>query len=244
MRRAEEGRLPRISRVWASTGGPGALSAAARPPPRRSWPGPDDPPARVSLAMCPALRLRAPVRLLSSSLRLLSSLLSARASLLVFRRTMAAHATVDTSARLAALRELMAKPEHDVQALVIPTEDQRKFLSVCLRLATRAISPDLPQTSASTSPSATNGVPSSPASTVPQVLPPLPDQPTVHLAQRARPAVRLCSSDAPGGIPLHRWEVLSPSGAPARQVCVAPVCPLSVCLIQSPCRNETETGPS
>ena len=30
---------------------------------------------------------------------------------------------------LAALRALMAKPEHNVQAVVIPTEDQRKSIS-------------------------------------------------------------------------------------------------------------------
>ena len=52
-----------------------------------------------------------------------------RSPFLTFRRTMAAHATVDTSARLAALRALMAKPEHNVQAVVIPTEDQRKSIS-------------------------------------------------------------------------------------------------------------------
>ncbi len=39
---------------------------------------------------------------------------------------MAAHATVDTSSRLGALREFMVRPEYNVQAVVIPTEDQRK----------------------------------------------------------------------------------------------------------------------
>ena len=42
---------------------------------------------------------------------------------------MAAHATVDTSSRLQALRKLMAKPEFNVQAFVVPTEDQRKYIS-------------------------------------------------------------------------------------------------------------------
>ncbi|PIL27805.1 hypothetical protein GSI_10959 [Ganoderma sinense ZZ0214-1] len=41
---------------------------------------------------------------------------------------MAAHATVNTSSRLQALRELMEKPEYNVQAVVVPTEDQRKYL--------------------------------------------------------------------------------------------------------------------
>ena len=40
---------------------------------------------------------------------------------------MSAHATVNTTDRLRALRELMAKPEYNVQAVVIPTEDQRKY---------------------------------------------------------------------------------------------------------------------
>lgn len=33
--------------------------------------------------------------------------------------------TVDTTKRLEALRTLMAKPEHNVTAIVIPSEDQR-----------------------------------------------------------------------------------------------------------------------
>uniref|UniRef100_A0A5K1K3G7 Peptidase M24 domain-containing protein n=1 Tax=Ganoderma boninense TaxID=34458 RepID=A0A5K1K3G7_9APHY len=45
-----------------------------------------------------------------------------------FFASMAAHATVNTSARLQALRELMEKPEYNVQAVVVPTEDQRKYL--------------------------------------------------------------------------------------------------------------------
>ncbi|KAI0654883.1 Creatinase/aminopeptidase [Cubamyces menziesii] len=40
---------------------------------------------------------------------------------------MSAHATVNTTDRLRALRGLMAKPEYNVQAVVIPTEDQRKY---------------------------------------------------------------------------------------------------------------------
>ncbi|KAI0691006.1 Creatinase/aminopeptidase [Cerioporus squamosus] len=46
---------------------------------------------------------------------------------------MAAHATVDTSSRLQALRELMAKPEYNVQAFVVPTEDQHfsEYIAQC-----------------------------------------------------------------------------------------------------------------
>ena len=44
-----------------------------------------------------------------------------------FFASMAALTTVNTSARLQALRELMEKPEYNVQALVMPTEDQRKY---------------------------------------------------------------------------------------------------------------------
>ncbi|TFK83165.1 Creatinase/aminopeptidase [Polyporus arcularius HHB13444] len=46
---------------------------------------------------------------------------------------MAAHATVDTSSRLRALRELMAKPEYNVQAFVVPTEDQHfsEYIAQC-----------------------------------------------------------------------------------------------------------------
>lgn len=43
-----------------------------------------------------------------------------------FCGTMSALATVDTTQRLQALRKLMAKPEYNVQAVVIPTEDQRE----------------------------------------------------------------------------------------------------------------------
>jgi hypothetical protein len=35
--------------------------------------------------------------------------------------------TVNTTQRLAGVRELMAKKEHSVQALVVPSEDQREF---------------------------------------------------------------------------------------------------------------------
>ncbi|KAI9061629.1 Creatinase/aminopeptidase [Trametes sanguinea] len=44
-----------------------------------------------------------------------------------------AHATVDTTQRLHALREQMAKPEYNVQALVIPTEDQHfsEYIAQC-----------------------------------------------------------------------------------------------------------------
>ncbi|KAI8968798.1 Creatinase/aminopeptidase [Trametes punicea] len=52
-----------------------------------------------------------------------------RARLQRFCGTMSAHATVDTSQRLHALRELMGKPEYNVQAVVVPTEDQRKYFS-------------------------------------------------------------------------------------------------------------------
>ncbi|KAI0360351.1 Creatinase/aminopeptidase [Trametes cingulata] len=46
---------------------------------------------------------------------------------------MSAHATVDTSQRLKALREVMAKPEYNVQAVVIPTEDQHfsEYIAQC-----------------------------------------------------------------------------------------------------------------
>jgi len=37
--------------------------------------------------------------------------------------------TIDTTDRLAGLRDLMAREEHDVQAFVVPSEDQRQFNS-------------------------------------------------------------------------------------------------------------------
>ncbi|EIW51638.1 Creatinase/aminopeptidase [Trametes versicolor FP-101664 SS1] len=46
---------------------------------------------------------------------------------------MSALATVDTTQRLQALRKLMAKPEYNVQAVVIPTEDQHfsEYIAQC-----------------------------------------------------------------------------------------------------------------
>lgn len=38
--------------------------------------------------------------------------------------------TVKTTQRLAALRELMAQKEHNVQAYVVPSEDQREYLLI------------------------------------------------------------------------------------------------------------------
>ena len=64
------------------------------------------------------------------ALRTVSAVFFTAARTLRLRRpyaSMAAHATVNTTARLQALRELMAKPEYDVQAVVVPTEDQRKY---------------------------------------------------------------------------------------------------------------------
>ncbi|KAI1789426.1 Creatinase/aminopeptidase [Ganoderma leucocontextum] len=50
-----------------------------------------------------------------------------------FFASMAAHATVNTSSRLQALRELMEKPEYNVQAVVVPTEDQHfsEYIAHC-----------------------------------------------------------------------------------------------------------------
>lgn len=47
-------------------------------------------------------------------------------------KTMGAPAaqTVDTTKRLEALRQYMSQPEYNVDAVVIPSEDQRKFLHV------------------------------------------------------------------------------------------------------------------
>lgn len=39
--------------------------------------------------------------------------------------------TVDTTKRLAGLRELMKQKENSVQAFVVPSEDQRKSSSWC-----------------------------------------------------------------------------------------------------------------
>lgn len=39
--------------------------------------------------------------------------------------------TVDTTKRLAGLRELMKEKENSVQAYVVPSEDQRKYFSWC-----------------------------------------------------------------------------------------------------------------
>jgi Xaa-Pro aminopeptidase len=41
--------------------------------------------------------------------------------------------TVDTSKRLAGLRELMGRKDNSVQAFVVPSEDQRKFAPIILR---------------------------------------------------------------------------------------------------------------
>ncbi|KAM5541777.1 hypothetical protein V8D89_004506 [Ganoderma adspersum] len=50
-----------------------------------------------------------------------------------FFASMAAHATVNTSSRLQALRELMEKAEYNVQAVVVPTEDQHfsEYIAHC-----------------------------------------------------------------------------------------------------------------
>ena len=88
--------------------------------------------AHASILDRPAqmLHLRSlPLAFVPRRLTLISFAFSRTRSTLSVRRystTMAAHATVDTSSRLEALRELMAKPEYNVQAVVVPTEDQRK----------------------------------------------------------------------------------------------------------------------
>ncbi|OJT08304.1 hypothetical protein TRAPUB_843 [Trametes pubescens] len=80
------------------------------------------------------LRARAAFRALSppvfcSHLRTTAFAFYGSSSTARYRRfcgTMSALATVDTTQRLQALRELMAKPEYNVQVVVIPTEDQRE----------------------------------------------------------------------------------------------------------------------
>lgn len=79
------------------------------------------------------LRVRAALRALSpvvfSHLRTTSFYYFGSSGTARYRRfcgTMSALATVDTTQRLQALRELMAKPEYNIQAVVIPTEDQRE----------------------------------------------------------------------------------------------------------------------
>ncbi|KAI0646631.1 Creatinase/aminopeptidase [Trametes meyenii] len=59
--------------------------------------------------------------------------ISGTARLKRFGSTMSAHATVNTTQRLQALRELMAKPEYNVQALIVPTEDQHfsEYIAGC-----------------------------------------------------------------------------------------------------------------
>ncbi|KAI0777354.1 Creatinase/aminopeptidase [Trametes elegans] len=72
-----------------------------------------------------------PPRLPQTSFRLYTTTRSTR--FYRYSSTMSAHATVDTSQRLHALRELMAKPEYNVQAVVIPTEDQHfsEYIAKC-----------------------------------------------------------------------------------------------------------------
>ncbi|KAI0747142.1 Creatinase/aminopeptidase [Daedaleopsis nitida] len=83
------------------------------------------------------LRLRSlPLAFVPRRLVLVSFAISRTRSTLPVRRystTMAAHATVDTFSRLKALRELMAKPEYNVQAVVVPTEDQHfsEYIAQC-----------------------------------------------------------------------------------------------------------------
>ncbi|EJF63579.1 Creatinase/aminopeptidase [Dichomitus squalens LYAD-421 SS1] len=72
----------------------------------------------------------------SPVLRTVSAVFTTTTRKLRLRRSyasMAAHATVNTTARLQALRELMAKPEYDVQAVVVPSEDQHfsEYIAQC-----------------------------------------------------------------------------------------------------------------
>ena len=78
---------------------------------------------RMQFALRPAFF---PPRLRTFSARFLTTSRTPR--LPRFFASMAAHATVNTSSRLQALRKLMEKPEYNVQAVVVPTEDQRKYL--------------------------------------------------------------------------------------------------------------------
>ena len=41
--------------------------------------------------------------------------------------------TVNTTARIAALRELMSSKEHNVDALVVPSEDQRELSDIDIK---------------------------------------------------------------------------------------------------------------
>jgi hypothetical protein len=59
---------------------------------------------------------------------------SLRTSLKSFTMGGTATQTVNTSQRLAALRALMSKSEYNVNALVIPSEDQRALSPSCDRL--------------------------------------------------------------------------------------------------------------
>ncbi len=106
----DENSMPRTSRAHATL-----LT--------RRFPG-----SPAAARMLPALS-RLPT---SSSCSLVSFAILRTAKTLRIHRfyvVMATHATVDTSSRLRALRELMAKPEYNVQAFVVPTEDQRKYIS-------------------------------------------------------------------------------------------------------------------
>lgn len=105
----------------------GIRPAAARE--RRPRPGH---PATALPLSARMLTVRAALRALSPvfpHLRTVSFAFYGSSSTARYRRfcgTMSALATVDTTQRLQALRKLMAKPEYNVQAVVIPTEDQRE----------------------------------------------------------------------------------------------------------------------
>ena len=77
--------------------------------------------------------------------------------------------TVNTTHRLGALRELMAQEKYDVNAVIIPSEDQRALRTN--RPRAQPADPPAPQTSVNTSPAVTNVGHLSRGSMGPLVLP-------------------------------------------------------------------------
>lgn len=112
--------------------------------------------------------------------------------------------TVNTSKRLAALRELMSQPNYNVNAMVVPSEDQRS----CSNHGPHPHVLTSEQTPANISLIAMNGGRSSPDSL---------DQQVRHTSIRSKGHpdesmhTRLCSNHVKGRVFVHRWSLLPPS---------------------------------
>jgi hypothetical protein len=122
--------------------------------------------------------------------------------------------TVDTAARLAALRALMRARAPPVGAYVVPSEDARAYLYASERLGGAE---EREQTRASTSRRATSAARGSRASTAPPVR---SSSAPAHAKARAlmQMARRLRGRHRGRRVPLHGRPLLPPGGAAARPV--------------------------